>query len=264
MKKIYLSPALHGSDNATRCPITCSENTHCGQYMDIVEKRLKALGFQVKRGGPETGTDAMYDRVAESNKWGANVHYVAHTNAGGGRYSMTMCWNNAKSKKWTNILHKHRQTIPTTHKVVTNNELYEIRATSAVCLYDELFFHDNAADCQWFHNGGMEKMAEETVKALCEICGVKYRATNAPTDESSKPATVVKPTTNAASPRAFSLNKEPLYAASTSKTPSGTATGRYYRWDNKTLRGRVRITTSPDYVGVAGKVTGWVDAKAVK
>ena len=157
MKKIYLSPALHGSDNATRCPITCSENTHCGQYMDIVEKRLKALGFQVKRGGPETGTDAMYDRVAESNKWGANVHYVAHTNAGGGRYSMTMCWNNAKSKKWANILHKHRQTIPTTHKVVTNNELYEIRATSAVCLYDELFFHDNAADCRWFHNGGMER-----------------------------------------------------------------------------------------------------------
>ena len=173
-KKIYLSPALHGSDNPTKCPMKCSENTHCGQYMDVVEKRLKALGFSVKRGGPATGTEAMYDRVAESNKWGADLHYVAHTNAGGGRYSMTMCWGDSNSKKLANILHNHRKTIPTTHKVTTNKELYEIRATSCVCLYDELFFHDNAEDCKWFHSGNMEKMAEETVKAICEMFGVKY------------------------------------------------------------------------------------------
>ena len=42
------------------------------------------------------------------------------------------------------------------------------------CLYDELFFHDNPDDCKWFHNGGMEIMAEETVQALCELLGVKY------------------------------------------------------------------------------------------
>ena len=99
MAKIYLSPALHGSDNPTLCPQKCSENTHCGQYMDIVEKRLKALGFEVKRGGPATGTAAMYKRVEESNAWGADLHYVAHTNAGGGRYSMTMCWNDSVNKK---------------------------------------------------------------------------------------------------------------------------------------------------------------------
>jgi cell division protein FtsN len=43
-------------------------------------------------------------------------------------------------------------------------------------MYDELFFHDNAEDCAWFHNGGMELLAEETVQALCELCGVTYKA----------------------------------------------------------------------------------------
>ena len=44
------------------------------------------------------------------------------------------------------------------------------------CLYDELFFHDNAEDCAWFHKEGMAKLAEETVQALCELVGVKYKA----------------------------------------------------------------------------------------
>ena len=43
------------------------------------------------------------------------------------------------------------------------------------CLYVELFFHDNAEDCAWFHNGGMELLAEETEQAICEICGVAYK-----------------------------------------------------------------------------------------
>ena len=253
MKKIYLSPALHGADNPTKCPQKCSENTHCSQYMDLVEKRLKALGFAVKRGGPATGTQAMIDRVAESNKWGADVHYVAHTNAGGGRYSLTLCWNDKESRDKANVLHKYRKCV-NTHVVRTDRNLYEIRATNALCLYDELIFHDNAADCKWFHNGGMRQMAEETVQALCEICGVAY------TEESTKKPAATKTKT----PTALVLCKEPLYAASTSKKASGTVTGRYYRWDDKVLRGRVRITPKTDWIGVKGKVTGWIDEKAVK
>lgn len=251
MAKIYLSPALHGSDNPTKCEGKCSENIHCGQYMDIVEKRLKALGFSVKRGGPETGTDAMIDRVAESNAWKADLHYVAHTNAGGGRYSMTMCWDDSTNKSAANILHKHRKTVPTTHKVVVNRELYEIRATKAVCLYDELIFHDNAADCQWFHRN-MAKMAEDTVRAICELYDVPYR-----TEKEPVPADDGKP-------KGFTLKREPLYVSASAKTAAGTATGTYYRWDKAVVSGRVRITVRPEWVGKAGYVTGWVAEKAVK
>ena len=71
------------------------------------------------------------------------------------------------------ILHKHRKSVDS-HKVVTRKDLYEIRATKMICLYDELFFHDNAEDCAWFHGGGMQQMAEETVAALCAMLGITY------------------------------------------------------------------------------------------
>ena len=175
-KKLYLSAAAHAADNPTKCPIKCGENVHCKAYMDIVETRMKALGVEVMRGFQnQVGTAAMQNRVAEANKWGADLYYVAHTNAGGGRYTMTMCWSDADSKKKAAVIGKYRKSI-TNHKVKVRTDLYEIRKTKMTSLYDELFFHDNAEDCKWFHSGGMEIMAEETVQALCELLEVKYVA----------------------------------------------------------------------------------------
>lgn len=174
MAKIYLSPAAHATDNKTKCPTKCGENVHCNQYMDIVEARLKELGFEVLRGGRNlTGSQAMTVRVTEANRAKVDFYYVAHTNAGGGRYSMTMYYPGEENKAKADVFHKYRKALK--HKVKANNALYEIKATSMPCLYDELFFHDNAEECAWFHNGGMDTMAEETVQALCEICGVTYK-----------------------------------------------------------------------------------------
>lgn len=178
MKKIYLSPAAHAHDNSTKCPMSCGENVHCNQYMDILETRLKELGFDVKRGDKAlTGSTAMNTRVSEANKWGADLYYVAHTNAGGGRYSMTMYYTtSATGKKWADILHSYRKSANGgNHKVKANSGLYELKGTSMVSLYDELFFHDNAEDCAWFHNGGMKEMAEEAAHAFCDIFGVQYK-----------------------------------------------------------------------------------------
>jgi outer membrane murein-binding lipoprotein Lpp len=175
-KKIYLSAAAHATDNPTKSKEKCGENIHCNEYMDIVEKRLKNLGFDVKRGDKsKTGSTALQSRVAEANEWGADIYYAAHTNAGGGRYSMTMCYPDSASKKKAQVFHKYRKCV-SSHKVTTRSDLYEINATKMPCMYDELFFHDNATDCKWFHEGGMEKLAEETVHALCELCGVTYKA----------------------------------------------------------------------------------------
>lgn len=175
-KKIYLSAAAHEHDNPTKCTGTCSENTHCKKYMDIVENRLKALGIDVKRGFTnQTGDAAMKNRVAEANAWKADLYYVAHTNAGGGRYSSTLCWSDDASKKKAAVIGKYRKWTHG-HKVSVRTDLYEIRMTNMTSLYDELIFHDNAEDCAWFHNGGMEQVAEETVQALCELVGVSYKA----------------------------------------------------------------------------------------
>lgn len=192
MAKIYLSAAAHAIDNSTKCPMSCGENIHCNQYMDIVQQRLTALGFEVKRGDKtKTGSDAMTSRVKEANSWGADIYYVAHTNSGGGRYSMTMCYPNAASKTKAEVFRKYRQCV-SSHKVKERSDLYEINATAMPCLYDELFFHDNAEDCAWFHAGGMDRLAEETVQALCEICKAAYSAKDAAAPD-AKPS-ACKPT----------------------------------------------------------------------
>lgn len=176
--KIYLSAAAHEHDNPTKCPNSCGENVHCKKYMDLVETRLKELGFDVKRGGKDlVGTAALQTRVKEANSWDADLYYVAHSNAGGGVYSMTMHYPSSDSQKYAEIMHKYRKAAyDGNHKVRARNDLYEINSTSMICLYDELFFHDDSDACKWFHNGGMEKMVEETCQALCEIGKVAYKA----------------------------------------------------------------------------------------
>ena len=261
-KKIYLSAAAHANDNPTKCPGgKCGENTHCNEYMDIVEKRLKALGFEVKRGDKaKTGGPALQSRVAEANKWGADIYYVAHTNAGGGRYSMTMCYPNDESKKKANVFHKYRKCVKI-HKVTTRKDLYEINATNMICLYDELFFHDNKSDCKWFHETGMELLAEETVRALCEICGVKYVPTTVskPSDKTETKKETVNKTPKAGD--TVKLTKGKLYLSSTGKA-AVTRTGTFYLYDGKKVNGRYRVTNKKSRVGkkpVALYVSGWVE-----
>lgn len=187
-KKLYLSAAAHQHDNPTECPVKCGENVHCKAYMDLLETRMKELGVEVKRGYRDAvGSTALQNRVAEANKWGADLYYVAHTNAAGKpgakvHRSVTMCWSDADSQKKAAVIGKYRKGIKT-HKVNVRTDLYEIRKTAMTCLYDELFFHDNPDDCAWFHSGGMEQMVEETVQALCELLGVTYQPASAETVE---------------------------------------------------------------------------------
>lgn len=179
-KLLCLSDALHQYDNPTECPADCGENVHCDAYMDIVERRMTELGVEVMRPLPDgVGNDVMYARVAEANKRKALLYYVAHTNATGKKdakvhRSCTLCWDDEASKAKAAVIGKYRKSLP--HTVSVRTDLYEIRKTTMPCLYDELFFHDNPDDCEWFHNGGMEIMAEETVQALCELLEVEYVA----------------------------------------------------------------------------------------
>ena len=287
MAKIYLSPALHAHDNPTKCPQSCGENVHCNQYMDIVERRLRELGFAVKRGDKAlTGTPAMKARTREANKWGADLYYVAHTNAGGGRYAVTYCWPDTESKQKAAVLGKYRKAVEAHNgykwRCKTTKELYEINQTAMVTLYDELFFHDNAEDCRWFHDGGMALIAEETVQAMCELCDVPYKPVAAPAPAqpvkpAEKPADVpvvapvapVVPVTPAApaAPKVpqpgdkVTLTKGKLYVASTGKL-AVTRTGTFYVYDGKKINGRYRVTNRTDRVlkkPLLGNVSGWVE-----
>ena len=94
-KKIYLSAAAHATDNKTKCPVACSENTHCNLYMDKLETRLREVGFAVKRGDKAlTGSQAMTTRVAEANQWKADIYYVEHLSLA---FDMKVLWLTVKT-----------------------------------------------------------------------------------------------------------------------------------------------------------------------
>ena len=83
---------------------------------------------------------------------------------------------------------------------------------------------------------------------------------NFPFDAISGKAVVCRENSELKTGGALSLNREPLYAASTAAQKSGTVTGTYYLWDGRIISGRVRITNAKDRVGAAGQVTGWIKA----
>ena len=185
--KVYLSPAMH---RANPCVYPRPDGQQCyealenNEYIDILEPILHRCGIATKRGyrrTPMNGDDGdkiMRQNVAESNAWGADVHYVSHTNAssnGKAQGCHPMYYASSKNgKKLGEIMVKHRKLIyPRTVKLVARSDLYELKNTNAVAFYEEHAFHDNLEDITWFHTH-MKEIAESAAKGLCEWFGIPY------------------------------------------------------------------------------------------
>ena len=174
MPKIYLSPAAHAHDNPCSYDRkNCGENVHCNLYMDELEPYLIACGIEVKRASKANTGDGIRTSVKEANDWGADLYYVAHTNAGGGCRNGIMIYSE-ESRPWAEKLRKRRlEVYPRRSNISINPNLYEINQTKAPCLYEELVFHDNLEDISFLHNH-LREMAEATAKAFCDIFGVRF------------------------------------------------------------------------------------------
>ena len=185
--KVYLSPAMH---MANPCVYPRPDGKQCyealenNEYIDILEPILNRCGIETKRGYRRTpmngdnGDDIMKQNVRESNAWGADVHYVSHTNAssnGKAQGCHPMYYTYSKNgKKLGEIMVKYRKQIyPRTVKLVARSDLYELKKTNAVAFYEEHAFHDNLEDITWFHTH-MEEIAESAAKGLCEYFGIPY------------------------------------------------------------------------------------------
>ena len=179
MPKIYLSPAAHGHDNPCSFDGACGENIHCNLYMDELVPYLLACGFEVKRNPKERTGDRLKEAFAESNAWGADLHYVAHTNAGGGDYSKIMVYNRGTAYGYAEKLIVRRRELfdregkSWAAKITVEPQWAELHQTVAPALYDEMVFHDNAEQIAWFH-GHLREMAEATAKAICDMFGMAF------------------------------------------------------------------------------------------
>ena len=180
-------------------------------------------------------------------------------------------------------------------------DLVEIKMPQAKTIYCELGFHTNQTDvdefihdsdkvgkaladgiCAYFGvSAAPEKPAEDkkTVsqiadeviagkwgngtarKTKLEAAGYDYDAVQAEVNRklgatTAKPAALGKGS-------AVTLKNCPLFASSTAGKSAGKVTGTYYLWDGKILNGRYRITNAKNRVGVAGQVTGWINAENI-
>lgn len=209
--KVYLSPAMH---MANPCVYPRPDGQQCyealenNEYIDILEPILNRCGIATKRGYRRTpmngdnGNAIMKQNVRESDAWGADVHYVSHTNGsadgkGNSRGCHPMYYTYSKNgKKLGQIMVKYRKQIyPRTVKLVARSGLYELRVPKAVSFYEEHVFHDNMDDATWFHTH-MKEIAESAAKGLCEWFGIPYVEAEPepePTDNATDVFTAVFP-----------------------------------------------------------------------
>ena len=181
MPKVYLSPAYHYFN---RCAISgCDETTHNNLYMDELEPYLTACGIEWKRGprrvplSDEDGNELMFQAVAESDAWGADVHYISHTNAYNGevRGYRPMIWpGSERGKRLAECMIAERAKIYDQPISLTErDDLYELRVPYAASYYEEHVFHDNIEDAEWFH-ANLRAIAESAARGMCNYFGITF------------------------------------------------------------------------------------------
>ena len=147
--KIYLSP----SDQLSN-PYSfggTNEATQCRRIAAACKAALERCGFEVKTSFAD-GENAMYDRVRESNAWGADLHLCIHTNAGGGRGCVVFVSSkSAERMKYAQPVFDEIDAITPYRSVygIREKQFYEIRNTNCVCVYCEGEFHDSPLLAQW-------------------------------------------------------------------------------------------------------------------
>jgi len=171
-KKIYLSPSSQ-PDNKYAGQDT-NEQEVCRAIARELATDLKRCGFDVKCG--DYGT--MYDRVAQSNGWMADLHLPIHTNAFNGKVSGTrmMALNTTgKGYKVCQAIFKELDAITpgTSSNITAKPGLYEIQSAVAPTAYVEVDFHDVPSVAKWIVSN-TQAIAEAICRGICNYYGVEF------------------------------------------------------------------------------------------
>jgi N-acetylmuramoyl-L-alanine amidase len=180
-KKIYLSPSDQSANKYAYGGTT--EEKVCEQIADACAAALKRCGFEVKN----NKTSSMKNRVAESNKWGADLHVPIHTNAFNKKTTGTriFCWSKTgagykASKAIYDVLAP--LTPGTSENVSVNKTLYEVRVPTAPTAYIEVDFHDVDSVAKWLINN-TEGIGETIAKGICNHFGLVFVEKEKPVEE---------------------------------------------------------------------------------
>ena len=185
-KRVYLSP----SDQRRNTYATggTTEDVQCGKIAAACKAALERSGVEVMLGQYA----AMADRVAASNKFGADLHVPIHTNAANGKATGThiFCYDADKTsagyKACRAVLDVLGPLTPGAPDVIrAYPALYEVKHPAAPTVYIETDFHDVPRIAQWIIDN-TTLIGETIAKGLCNALGVKF----VPGDDTPEPVPV--------------------------------------------------------------------------
>ena len=173
-KKIYISPSSQPAN--TYAVGNTNEQEQCRRIAAALEKELNRCGFNSMAGL----TGSMYDRTAESNAFGADLHLPIHTNACNGKVGGLRIFVYKKGGEAEQIakaiMAELAPITPGSSDGISEYPgLYEVKNSNAICVYIEVGFHDNPEEAQWIIDHTQD-IAVAIAKALCKHYGVKYVA----------------------------------------------------------------------------------------
>lgn len=173
-KKIYVSPSNQNFN--TYATGNTNEKEQCHKIAKACVEFLEKHGFNVKC----TYNNDMYERVKESNAFGADLHIAIHTNAtakhnvtGGTQillYKLT-----GENKKAGQAVFDRLAPITigkSAERLIEKPDFYECRAAKGITVYVEAEFHDTKAGSDFIIKN-TKQIGEAIAKGVCDYYGVK-------------------------------------------------------------------------------------------
>lgn len=171
-KKIYVSPSDQTSN--TYAAGNTNEAIQCRKIAHALVSALHRCGLEAKT----NVTASMADRVAESNKWPADLHVCIHTNAFNEKVAGTRIFSyDLKGEGYKAAKAVFDALAPitpgTSENIKARPELYEVRKSASPCVYVEVDFHDVDEVALWIIEN-TEKIAEAIAEGICNYFGVAH------------------------------------------------------------------------------------------
>ncbi len=172
-KKIYISPSNQvGNTYATG---NTNEKEQCHKIAKACVNYLKSKGFSVKC----TYNDDMYERVRESNLFGADLHVAIHTNATvkhnvtGGTQILLYNLEGERKKVGQAVLDRLAPVTPgkSAERLIEKPDFYEVNSANAITVYCECEFHDTKEGSDFIRKN-TKKIGEAIAMGICDYYNV--------------------------------------------------------------------------------------------
>lgn len=172
-KKIYISPSNQYAN--TYATGNTNEKEQCHKIAKYCVDYLKGKGFMVKC----TYNDDMYERVRESNSFGADLHIAIHTNATakhnvtGGTQILLYNLSGERKKVGQAVLNRLAPLTPgkSAERLVEKPDFYEINSAKGITVYCECEFHDTKTGSDFIRKN-TKQIGEAIAKGICDYYGI--------------------------------------------------------------------------------------------